>query len=67
MLTDLFFLRYINCCPDFFDHVGKRHHKKREFQNLCRHRKQIFTIILLPDISRSKGNQTIKFGQLNRI
>ena len=29
--------------------------------------KQIITIHILPNISRSKGNQTIKFGQLIEI
>ena len=27
-------------------------------------RKQIFTMHMLPNISRSKSNQTLKFGQL---
>ena len=28
--------------------------------------KQIITILILPHISRSKGNQTMKFGQLTQ-
>ena len=49
------FLRYLNVCSDFFDRGGKA---------LSSIGKQIITIHLLPFISRSKGNQTVIFGQL---
>ena len=65
-----FFLRYLDFCPDFFGHVhvGKWFDKKTKgwFQNLWCHDlgKQIIIIHILLNISRSKYNQTIKFGQL---
>ena len=60
------FLRYLNVCSDVFGHVGKRLDKKVKVNlNMTSQTgKQIITIHILPNISRSKGNQTIKFGQL---
>ena len=50
-----------------FGHVGKRFDKK--VKGLISFMapqtgKQIITIHILPNISRSKGNQAMKFGQL---
>ena len=62
------FLRYLNFCPDFVDHVGKRLDKKAQVDfkiydvtkwdtNNCNKN-------ILSGISKSKGNKTMKFGQL---
>ena len=60
------FLKYLNFWPDFFDHVGKRLDKKTKF-NLKTYdvytAKQIITKHIMLNVSRSKDNQTIKFGQ----
>ena len=61
-------MNYSNFCPDFFDHVGERLDKKAQrliskFMTLQTKRQKI-TIHILPNISRSKVNQTIKFGQV---
>ena len=61
------FGRYLNFCSDFFVHVGKRLVKKAKvnFQNLWQDSlKSKHSNTILPNISRSKSNQTIKFGQL---
>ena len=60
------FLRYLNVCSDVFGDVGKRLDKKVKVNlNMTSQTgKQIITIHILPNISRSKDNQTIKFGQL---
>ena len=50
------FPRYLNFCPNFFGHVGKRLDKEIK--------KQIITINILPNISISKVNQRIRFNQL---
>ena len=47
-----------------FDHVGKQLRKKNFKSVLSQPEKQTITILILPDILRSKGNQTMKFGQL---
>ena len=61
------FLRFLNLCNDIFDHVEQRLDKKAtvnfkiydvtdwETNNSNTH---------IPNISRSKGNQAIKFSQL---
>ena len=63
----LFVLRYLNFCPDFFGHLGKWLDKKAKLISKSmtpQTGKQILTIHILPNTSISKGNQTIKFGQL---
>ena len=47
------FLKYLHFCPDVFGHVGKRLDKKAKVN-----------FKVLPNISRSKSNQIMKFGQL---
>ena len=63
-------LRYLNFCPDFFGHEGKQLDKKLrlilKFLTSSTG-KQIITKLILPNISRSKGNQTMEFGQLIEI
>ena len=63
----LFVLSYFNFCPDFFGHVGKRIDKKGKLSF------SIYDVIYwetkietktLPNISRSKDNQTLKLDQL---
>ena len=60
-------LRYLNFCPDFLGHVGKRFDEKAKV-NLkimtSSNGKQITTIHILSNISRSKGNQIMRFDQL---
>ena len=63
MLKAFLFLRYLNFCHDFFGHVGKQLDKKLKLISKSV-ASQPITIHILPNISRSKGNQTIKFGQL---
>ena len=46
-----------------FGHVGKHPDKKAKFMT-SKTRKQTITIHILHNILRSKGNQTMKFGQL---
>ena len=61
------FLRYLNFCPDFFGHLGKRLDKKLKLISkfmTSEPEKHTITIIVLTHITRSKGNQTDKFGQL---
>ena len=63
----LLFLTYLNFCPDFFGHLSKRLDKKVKLFSkfmTSQPEKQTITIIVLTHISRSKGNQTDKFGQL---
>ena len=62
ILKALCILRYLYFCPDFFGNVGKRLDKKANIN--FKTEIQRITINILPDISKSKGNQTIKFGQL---
>ena len=66
------FLGYLNFCPDVLGHVGKGLRKKgliRKLRLISKFMtsstgKQIITIHIFPNISRSKGNQAINFGQL---
>ena len=61
------FSTYLNFCPDFFGHVGKRlNDKLRLISKSMRSQigKKIVTVPILPIISRSKGIQTMKFSQL---
>ena len=55
------FLRYLNFCPDFIGHVRKL---KLISTMKSSAEKQIITLNTLPNISRSKCNQTMKFNQL---
>ena len=59
--------RYLNFCPNVFGHVGKRLDKKASVNF------KIYEVTIwetnnynttLLNISRSKGNQTMKFDQL---
>ena len=63
-------LRFLNFCPDFFGHVGKRFDKKAKVNF------KIYDVINwetnkynthIAQHSRSKGNQTTKFDQLRRM
>ena len=65
-LKNLSFLRNLNICPNFFVHLGKSLDKKMvdfEIMNL-KSEKQTVAIHILSNISKRKGNQTTKFGQL---
>ena len=57
-------LTYLNFCPELFGHVGKRLDKKVSFTLTSKLGKKEIKIHILPNISKSKGNQTMKFGQL---
>ena len=60
------FLRYLNFCPEFFVHVRKRRDQEAEVNFKMSdviNRKKIVAIHVLPNISKIKGNQTMKFGQ----
>ena len=57
------FPRYLDFCPDFFGHVGKRLYKKAKVNFEIYDVTEWETNKLL-NISRIKGNQTIKFGRL---
>ena len=66
------FFRCLNFCPHLFSHVGKRLDKKVSCQFIMSQSKlmtshtgkQTIAINILPDISKSKGNQTMKLGKL---
>ena len=62
ILKVLFVFKIFNFCPDFFGDAGKR----LVISNFMTSQtgKPIVTIHILPNISRSTGNQTTKFGQL---
>ena len=63
----LFVLTIFNFFPDFFSHVGNGMIRKLRLISIIMMwstAKQIISIHLLPNISRPKGNQTLKFGQL---
>ena len=66
-LKNLSFLKNLNICPTFFVHLGKSLDKKTkvdfEIMNL-KSEKQTVAIHILSNISKRKGNQTTKFGQL---
>ena len=66
-LKNLFVLKIFKFFSWRFGHVEKQLDLKDHFQNLWRHNlrsKLLQCIYALPSISRSKGNQTMKFGQL---
>ena len=61
------FLRYLSFCLDFlFMYQNSLIKKIRLTSNFLtsQPREQTIVIYILPNISRSKGNQTMKFGQL---
>ena len=61
------FLRYLSFCLDFlFMYQNSLIKKIRLTSNFLtsQPREQTIVIHILPNISRSKGNQTMKFGQL---
>ena len=54
-------------CPNFFGHDEKWLNKKAKVNSkfmMSQTGKEKIAICILPSISRSSGNQTIKFGQL---
>ena len=61
----LLVLKIFKFCPDFLDHVGKQFDKMVILKiNDVTNCQQAITIHIFPNISRSKGNQTMKLGQL---
>ena len=67
LLLYLLFSRYLHFCLDFL--VMKKNGLIRRTVLISKLMtsqpgKQIITIHMLPNIARSKGNQTVKFGQL---
>ena len=61
------FFIFSKFCPDFSGHVGKRLDMKAKVNSefmTSQTGKQTIIIHILPNISRSKGNQTMKFRQL---
>ena len=60
------FWRYLSFCSDFFFHVGKWLDVKVKVNFKIYHiaNWEIIETHTLSSVSRSKGNQTIKFGQL---
>ena len=73
MLKVFLFLRYLHFCPDFL--VMQKNGLIRKLSLISKFMtsqsgQQINAMHVLPNISRSKGHQTMKFGQLieyNRI
>ena len=61
MLKVLFFLKILTFLFWLFGHVGKRLDKKAKFVTSQTGKQSVH---LLPNISKSKGNQIVKFGQL---
>ena len=59
-------MSYSDFCPDFLGHVRKRVDKKAKvsFKIYYVTNWETITIPILPNISRFKGNQTMKLGQL---
>ena len=64
MLKAIFVYKMFKFLSWVFGHVGKRLDKKATV-NFKIYEKQIIAIHILPNISRSKGNQAMKFGQLS--
>ena len=60
------FQNNLNFCPNFFGHVGKRLDQKGKVNFKISDVTDMETIAIhiLPNISRGKGNQTMKFVQL---
>ena len=55
------FCKYLNFCSDFFGRAGKQLDKKAKVFHLA---EILMKIGNKPNISRSKDNQTMKFGHL---
>ena len=62
MLKALFVFEIFTFLPRHFGYVGKRPDKKIFMTSQTG--QQMITIHMLPSISRSKGNQTMKFGKI---
>ena len=63
----IYVLKTFTVLSRLFDHLGKPLDKKlRLIPKIMTSQtwEQIITVQILPNISRSKGNQAIKFGQL---
>ena len=65
-ILKVFVLRIFNFLPDFFRQVGKCFDKKAmiDFKIYDVTTWETITTHVLHNISRSKGNQTMKFGQV---
>ena len=67
MLKALFVLKVFKFLSLFFGDIEKRLNKRAKLISKfmsSRHEKQTITIHLLPNISKCKGYQALKFGQL---
>ena len=67
MLKALFVLKICTFLSWFFRHIGKRVDKRAKVISrfvTSRTGKQTIVINILPDISKTKSNQTKKFGRL---
>ena len=64
MVKALSVFKYLNLCPDFFGHMGKRLDKKAKVNSNIYDvtARSTLTINISPNISRSKSIQTMKFG-----
>ena len=60
------FLKYLNFCTDIFikKKTGLIRKLRLTSKLMSSTGKQIITISILPNVSRSKGNQIMKFSQL---
>ena len=58
-ISSFFFLFRIHFCPKLFGYVGKRLDKEISKLMTSQTGAQTITMHILPDILRSKGNQTI--------
>ena len=66
-LKDLFVLEIFKFMSWIFDHVEKRGKKRLNSEFLTSQvGKQTIIIHIWPNISRSKGKQTMRFGQLTQ-
>ena len=65
MLKALFVLKIFKFLSLIFLHIGKRFDKKAKL--MAQLGKQTITIHILANISRSKGNQIMKFGRFINI
>ena len=69
MIPTAFKIETFEFCPDFAVHVGKRFDKKAKVNfkiyDIIKWR-QIITTHILPNNSRSKGSQKMKYEQLKK-
>ena len=68
-MSRVIFVKIFQFSSWLFGHLGNRLDEKAKVNSkftTSQTSKQKITIHLLPDISRSKGNQAMKFGQLIR-